>query len=301
MIRVCFLGQSGPYAPHALEHLLASQGAYEIALVVQGLTARSSGCSPVQRFRAACAARPGLSAGEGLSDLAARGGVALLQTSDINGQGAVRVLEDHALDLLVCVGFDRLFRRPVLAAAKKGGINAHPSRLPEFRGPSPLFWMLKAGLREAAVTLHALDAKEDHGQIYAQEPFLLRPRATGAELYQIAGTLAGQMLASLLDQAACGSLIGLPQDHAKASRAPRPSPEAARIDPGQWDCEPLVNFASGAAYFRAVWMRLGEETFFLRRGLWAKKGRRIPAQYVHQGETLVLQCRDGLAGVEVQV
>jgi methionyl-tRNA formyltransferase len=295
-MRVGFFGQSGPYAPIALRYLIEHQTAFEVVLAVEGL--KGSGLGREHRMRTP---RPGpLPAGEDLAPVAVAGGVPCLQTRDVNGRAAVATMQEHGLDVIVCVGFDRLFKPAVLETARRGGINAHPSRLPQLRGPSPVFWALKQGLRELAVTLHALDAKEDHGPIYAQESFLLPPRASGRQIFEVAARLAGPMLAALLERAAAGSLHGRPQNHAEATRAPRPKPEDSKVEPGEWDCEPLVDFACGAGFFRAAWLRLGNETFHVRRGLEAEPGRRIPAQYLLQGTRLILQARDGVAHLEIQ-
>ena len=185
----------------------------------------------------------------------------------------VRRLKDYAVDLIVTVGFDRLFVPEVLAAARLGGINAHPSLLPELRGPSPIFWAVKSGCRELGVTLHALDRREDHGVILDQAPFRLPRRATGAEIYGIAGDLAGKMYLELLRGVVNELPLGRPQDHARATRAPRPRPEDVEVVPAEWQCERLADFACGAPYFRAPFLKLGDETFFVRCALAVELGR----------------------------
>lgn len=296
-MRVAFFGQSGPYAPVALRQLLAARGAYEIVLVVEGRRRLEGRVD--HRY---VAPQPGpLPTGETLRDIARAGGVPVLHTSDVNDRGAVRRLVEHDIDMIVCVGFDRLFHAPVLATARRGAVNAHPSPLPELRGPAPIFWALREGRRELAVTLHAIDDKEDHGAIFESTPFVLPRRASGEQIYRVAGTLAGSMLASFLLRAASGRLEGTPQDERRATRASRPKPEDALTVPLEWECERLVDFACGAPYFRTPWMRLGSDTFFVRRGLAAEPGRRVPAEYALQGSTLVVQCRDGVATLEIQV
>ncbi len=297
-LRVGVFGQTGPYAPVALRILLGHQHRYEVALVVEGLRRGSTRGTVYRKAKPSPTVLP---PGPDLTALACAGGCPVLQTSDVNSSKAVRILADHELDWMVCVGFDRLFKPAVLGTARCGGINAHPSALPSLRGPSPLFWALKNGLTELAVTLHALDAREDHGPVFAQRPFAMPARATGEELFGAAGNLAGPMLVDLLERAAAGELAGTPQDHERAPRPPRPRPGDALVDPLEWDCEHLVRFACGARFFRAAWFKLGTETFFARRGLRSEPGRQLPAQYVLQGSTLVVQCRDGVAHLEIQV
>jgi methionyl-tRNA formyltransferase len=217
----------------------------------------------------------------------------------------VRRLRHYELDLILCVGFDRLFSPEILMTARLGGINAHPSRLPALRGPAPIFWALRTGLRELAVTLHALDRREDHGSIFAVEPFGLPHGADGPELYRIAGDLAGRMMLALLGQLSDRLPRGTPQVDSLATRAPRARPEDVQIEPKAWRAQHLLDFACGAPYFRTPFVRFGDEsggdTFFIRRGLSFDLGRPLPAQYVLSGSTLVVQCEDGVVHLEIQV
>ncbi len=49
-----------------------------------------------------------------------------------------------------------------------GTFNIHPSLLPEYRGPSPLFWQYRDGRLESGVTVHCLTEDLDAGPIVAQ-------------------------------------------------------------------------------------------------------------------------------------
>lgn len=291
-MRVAFFGQTGPYAPYALEELFKAPMPYTLALVVEGK--RSS----QPEFRLHDPRKR--TQGDTLAHLALARSVPAFTTTDVNDERSISVIGDHAIDLLVCVGFDRLFKPALLGTARRGGVNAHPSDLPRLRGPAPLYWALREGRKQHALCLHAIDAREDHGPIYAKEWFAPSSLATGDVIFRMAGILAGRMLAPLLATAVHHDLVGAPQDHSRASRAPRPKPEDAFVEPMKWGCEALVRFASGAPYFRAPWLTFGDDTYFIRRGLMAEVGRRLPGEHVRVGDRLIVQCRDGLAHVEVQ-
>lgn len=300
MLRIAFLGQSGPYSPTALRILLEAQARpdakFMLVAVLEGRKKPVNGI--VHRYRKP-RPRPA-PVTEELAEIATAYDIGALQTCDVNAPAVVKWLEEQVLDVIVCVGFDRLFSPAILQTASWGGINAHPSPLPKLRGPSPIFWLLHAGANKSALTLHALDAREDHGAIFAQQPFVLPPRATGEDIYSIAGALAGRMLVPLLNQLASGELPRVSQNESAATRAPRPTAEDAMIEPGKWQCEALVNFACGAPFFRTPWLKLGDDIFFVRRGVSATPGMRMPAEYVLQGGLLHVQCADGVAQLEIQ-
>ncbi len=298
MVRIAFLGQSGPYSPVALRHLVTHSPGFSLALVVEGMRER-----PGADAHHLLAPRRGrLPGGDDLAALASAAGVPVLRTRNVNDARAVAVLREHALDLLVCVGFDRLFSPAVLQSAAGGGINAHPSLLPAWRGPSPIFWAVRQGERELGVTLHQLDAHEDHGPIYAAQRFVRPPRASGEALFALAAELAGPLLVQVLLAAKEGALRGMEQEHTRATRAPRPQPHDRVIEPGAWSCEQALDFACAAAYFGGAEVRLGEGDqggVRLRRGLRAELGARLDPPKQRAGEEVGVQCRDGAAYFEV--
>ena len=293
--RVVFFGQSGPYAPIALRALLAQPRNFRVALVVEGRKV------PIARATHRWSKPNGTGiSGTGLADLALQHGIETLQTCDVNAPYVSEALQERKFDALFCVGFDRLFVPDILRCAALC-VNAHPSELPLLRGPAPLFWSLRQGQRLTAVTLHALDKREDHGPIYSQVPLSLPRQASGEELYRLAGETAAQMFVELMQRWQGGTLRGTSQPHARASRAPRPKPEDAFVEPATWTCAHLLDFACGAPYFQTPWMRFDEHVFSVRRGLRCSLGKRLPASFVVYGSTLAVQCADGIAFVEIQI
>ncbi|KAK2801858.1 Methionyl-tRNA formyltransferase [Onygenales sp. PD_10] len=75
------------------------------------------------------------------------------------------------INLIIAVSFGLFVPPRLLNYAKYGGLNVHPSLLPEFRGPAPLHHTLLAGRTTTGVTLQTLDPKSfDHGVILDQTP-----------------------------------------------------------------------------------------------------------------------------------
>ncbi|KAJ0296441.1 hypothetical protein COL5a_009045 [Colletotrichum fioriniae] len=74
-------------------------------------------------------------------------------------------------NLIVAVSFGLFVPPRLLKMAKYGGLNVHPSLLPDFRGPAPLQHTLLKGRTYTGITLQTLDHKDfDHGDILAQTP-----------------------------------------------------------------------------------------------------------------------------------
>ncbi|PHH88926.1 hypothetical protein CDD83_6873 [Cordyceps sp. RAO-2017] len=101
-------------------------------------------------------------------------------------------------NLIIVVSF-RLFVPPrILRSAKYGGLNVHPSFLPDLRGPAPLHRALLRGDDHIGMSLQTLDEDQiDHGTILAQTPkpgFPIPPGAGIEEVTQEAATRGAQML-----------------------------------------------------------------------------------------------------------
>ncbi|PYI04928.1 methionyl-tRNA formyltransferase family protein [Aspergillus sclerotiicarbonarius CBS 121057] len=81
------------------------------------------------------------------------------------------ILPGGPINLIVAVSFGLFVPPRLLNGAKYGGLNVHPSLLPDFRGPAPLHHTLLAGRTQTGVTLQTLHLKHfDHGTILAQTP-----------------------------------------------------------------------------------------------------------------------------------
>lgn len=77
-------------------------------------------------------------------------------------------LRSLGVDLIVCAGFMRLLRDPLLSAFPGRILNLHPSLLPKYPGLNPVAKALAAGEKETGCTVHLVDAGIDTGEILRQ-------------------------------------------------------------------------------------------------------------------------------------
>src|SRR5262245_33944398 len=98
-----------------------------------------------------------------------RRGIAAIACPDANDRSFVEFIAAQRPDLLVVGMYPKIFKAPLLGAARLGVINYHPSPLPRYAGPQPIFWMLRDAEPEAAITVHVMTAEVDGGDILAQE------------------------------------------------------------------------------------------------------------------------------------
>jgi phosphoribosylglycinamide formyltransferase-1 len=72
------------------------------------------------------------------------------------------------IDLVVCAGFLRILREPLLSAFPGRILNLHPSLLPAYPGRNPVAMALAEGATETGCTVHLVDAGIDTGEILRQ-------------------------------------------------------------------------------------------------------------------------------------
>ena len=87
-----------------------------------------------------------------------------IEHSDITSQ-----IKGIQPDIILTSCFARRLPQSILSLARKGSFNIHPSLLPKFRGPNPLFWQLRQGVNEYGITIHRMTEDFDSGNIISQQ------------------------------------------------------------------------------------------------------------------------------------
>lgn len=108
-------------------------------------------------------------------------------------------------NLIIAVSFGLFVPPRIINSVKYGGLNLHPSLLPDLRGPAPLHWTILARRPVTGVTLQTLHPAEyDRGVILAQTP------APGLPVPEDA--TSGSLLATLAREGANLLVEGLKQE-----------------------------------------------------------------------------------------
>jgi methionyl-tRNA formyltransferase len=139
-------------------------------------------------------------------------------------------LRDTRPDVGVVVAYGHILKPELLELPARGMVNVHPSLLPALRGPAPVEWAVIQGLTETGVTIMQLDAGMDTGPILHQIPDHIDPDITGGDLSEHLAELGAQALVETLAVLEQGKLNPVPQDHSRATLAPKLTREIARID-----------------------------------------------------------------------
>jgi methionyl-tRNA formyltransferase len=109
-----------------------------------------------------------------------------------------RALNDSGIEAIVVAGWEERIPEHVYAACRHGGWNIHPSLLPAYRGHNPYFRVIRDGLTETGVTIHALSPRLDAGPILLQKRISLQPDETLGSLWAKLAQLGADALLEAL-------------------------------------------------------------------------------------------------------
>jgi methionyl-tRNA formyltransferase len=126
---------------------------------------------------------------------------------------AIRALRP---DVLVSVGGNEIFRRPLIDLAPKGCLNLHTALLPKYRGLMPSFWVLRFREQYTGVSVFLVDEGIDTGPILVQKRVAIGDM-TQEELIRHCKKIGMDALAEALDMIAGDQPCLLPNDDADAT------------------------------------------------------------------------------------
>ena len=143
------------------------------------------------------------------------------QPADPHAPEFLDFLRKQELDLGIVVSYGVILGAELLEIPPKGYINAHASLLPLYRGAAPIQHAIRDGHKTTGVTVIKLEEKLDSGPVLLQEEIPIGDRETAGELRQRLSQQSGVVLIKALKLIAEGADHYTPQDHAKATHAPK--------------------------------------------------------------------------------
>ena len=130
-------------------------------------------------------------------------GLPVVAARDFAHPRTLAVLAGLAADVAVVACFAERLPAAILLVPKYGFLNLHPSLLPAYRGPVPVFWQLRDGA-ESGVTVHYMDEGLDTGDIAAQVAVSLPDGITQTDAEQRLMLTGADLLPDILGDLARG-------------------------------------------------------------------------------------------------
>ncbi len=156
--------------------------------------------------------------------------IPVLQPDRPRGDAFEQALRDARADLGVVVAYGHILKPEVLAIPRLGMINVHASLLPAWRGAGPIQAAIAAGDTTTGVTIMQMEAGLDSGPAILTRSLPIRPHETTGELTPRLARLGAETLVEAVALLDAEQATFTPQDHTRASYAPKVTRQSARID-----------------------------------------------------------------------
>ena len=126
-------------------------------------------------------------------------------------------------DIILVGSWGERLTKDIYSLPKIAAINAHPSLLPQYRGPNPYFWTIKNRELSSGITFHLIDEEYDTGAILAQEEIKIFADDTGKTLKERTVLMARRVVCELLKDLSEDIIIPLKQNEEKSNYYSHPT------------------------------------------------------------------------------
>lgn len=290
--RIVFMGMAGIYSVIPLQALLDA-GADVDAIIFPRLAGDTSGARwlPPTANQIQDQVKVLRPVQPNILSLAGDSKIPIMVVGKLDHGETLAEYQSLAPDLVVVACFPRLLPESWLAVPTIGCLNLHPSLLPAYRGPEPLFWQLRAGEMNTGVSLHFMDTGADTGDLVAQQKVPMAEGVTSMEADQLLAEAGAQLLIASLAET---EITRTAQPKIGASYQPNPG-EADCVIPSSWGVQRAFNFVRGADIWAPFLVEAedGARVEF-REALGYQLGAKGKKPFEPRGEEFLIQFADGV-------
>jgi methionyl-tRNA formyltransferase len=213
-------------------------------------------------------------------------GIPAFEPDSPNEPGFITALSELEPDLFMAAGYALILKPQVLAVPHSLAVNFHASLLPEYRGKHPVFWALREGEKWAGLTIHAMDAGIDTGDILYQVKVRTRRDDSVASLYERIMARSVPLVDQLVVDAAHGCIPRRPQPVSAGSYYSSTCEADFRLD-WKWPAEKIQHYITvtpGKCFIQAG----GQRMYFLNAESEPLAAAAAPGTLLHIGRKRVL-------------
>tara|TARA_B100000029_G_scaffold516637_1_gene632044 strand:- start:11967 stop:12719 length:753 start_codon:yes stop_codon:yes gene_type:complete len=126
------------------------------------------------------------------------------------GQSFKKIIEFKP-DFAVSAHYRDRIPQQVLDCCRYGGMNLHPSLLPQYRGTFSSPWAIINGEKKTGITYHFMNNKFDDGNVILQKNIEIEDSDTGYSLFEKLVNLGAHHFIQAFDKVVVDNSKGLPQ------------------------------------------------------------------------------------------
>ena len=211
-VRIILFGSEGGFSRPVLEQLLARGLNVTGVVIVEPLPDTNNFPVAVKQT-----AKRG-----SLEEMATKNRVEIIRTQKLDDDAFIQQLTEKQGDIFLLACFAQKIPARIWQKMKRPCWNLHPSLLPGYRGPSPLYWQIKNSEPETGLTLHEVTRDIDAGNIVARKSLPLPWNQDKNSLDVWVSEQGVKLFYNALIQHLQGKLKPEPQDERLASYFPAP-------------------------------------------------------------------------------
>jgi methionyl-tRNA formyltransferase len=165
-----------------------------------------------------------------VKELAMKHGIEVLQPEKASDEHFCAQIRAKEPDLIVVVAFGQILKKKLLDIPGWGVINVHASLLPNLRGAAPIQWTILNDETKTGLTVMQMDEGMDTGPILFQEEIPVLKDETAGHLHDRLAAMAGDLMARSLERMSGNIVEATPQDHTRATYAPKISKDLCLVN-----------------------------------------------------------------------
>ncbi len=284
-----YVGQGGPLSIIPLL-LLCESGHYPSAVIIADKCASPRGLNllPV---------RPPKSV-DSLASVADEHGLPLIRWQKGCEDEITAKLMEIEPDLVIMSCFPWRITEALLSIPAQGWWNLHPSLLPRYRGPTPLFWQVRAGEEQTGVSLHQVVAEMDAGAILGQQTVSLSA-FQGRELEEEIAKQGAKLIEHALFELAQGKLLPKRQSKAESRYDGFPTHQNRCLE---------INGAASKAYRFIVlvnaayplWLDANNKRYHVKEAISFDDDKKMNKPFLIENNQLTIQFEQGILTILVE-
>ncbi len=229
-MKILYIASPGPLSMIPLEQLLISSHQVCAIAFTAGSLKRGQDC----RFPIVIG-----SLGT-IESLALSNDIPMVRLQQDLSQNLVEIMQ-YEPDVILVSCFPRKLPNSILLVPTIGCFNLHPSLLPAYRGPVPIFWQFRAGEDDFGVTLHRMSSQLDAGNIIGQSAVTMPDGVTKQQANTLLAAAGYQLMTRALDDFERVNYKEIAQNERLANYQGFPSESDFAVST-QWTAKRIFNF-----------------------------------------------------------
>ena len=196
------------------------------------------------------------------------------------------------IDVIIMSCYSRRLPDVIIDLASRGCYNMHPSLLPRYRGPEPIFWQMRYA-DKTGVSWHKVVYEFDAGDIALQKEVFLDDGLSHSEISMLLAETGADLMLKLLSEIASDSQTLIPQNTEDACYYDYPGSSDFVID-DRYSAQQIYNFMrSTQAFSRSYLFQFDDYQFTLDEALDYDNNRCLETVQM-QGNRLHIPCNQGV-------